>query len=121
MNADPRAKVNPPECAYRNVILKTIPQFARERGWQRRTALRRLLALREKELEAGGAAGWMVRVGRRWLINEELLEAALPGMFKPRDLEARVAELEAQVEELGAALATIGPIVRELRRRIGRA
>lgn len=96
-------------------MLKTIPQFARERGWLRRTALRRLLSLRAS---AAGETGWLVRIGRRWLINEELLREAHPGLFHAQSLAERVEVLEAQVEEHSAALAAVAPVVRDLRRRV---
>jgi len=94
-------------------VLTTVPVFARKRGWVRRTALRRLLALAEKSPDG---APWLVRVGRRWLVNEEILEASAPALFKGRNLEDRVAELEAALEEHSAALAVLAPMVRDLRR-----
>lgn len=96
-------------------MLKTIPQFARERGWLRRTALRRLLALRSA---AGGVSPWLVRVGRRWLVNDELLREEHPGLFRAQSLTERVELLEAASEEHSAALAAMAPMVRDLRRRV---
>lgn len=97
-------------------MLKTIPQFARERGWPRRTAFHRLLALRAL---SGDGAPWILRVGRRWLVNEELLRLAHPALYRAQTVEERVEILEETVAEHSTALAAIAPMVRDLRRKLG--
>ena len=85
-------------------------------GWSRRRAWRKL-----RRLHASRPGPWLVRDGKRWLVNVSLLRASHPGFFdapEASDLEERLSAAEDRVARLELRDRAKGAAIRALAKRL---